>query len=227
MRTLRITRREGRLCAGLAATSLAGFFILACLARDGGVLRALLARPLWSAVLTLVVAQAALAIILSLALWAQQAGPTDRRAYAGAIFGVIALSLGAQWLLPALGARAHSSGVAAQALPLALLFGMSTAACCALLLLGYRWLRVRRHWLALALYLSLILAASFLTMVGDRLFPLRTLRAILTRGTWEAIYDQLVLTLPLVLYELLSIRARAAAARATAGQPVATVSTRG
>lgn len=88
--------------------------------------------------------------------------------------------------------------------PLALLTGLRAIFLFALLLLLYRWLAARRRWLALLIYILILVALVPATIIGD---PILLRSGVLTFGAGYTIWHDVFLgevsfALPLTFYEL-------------------------
>jgi hypothetical protein len=159
----------------------------------------LLQNPIADAVVVVV----ALGTVASLVLWAREPGRPDRRTFVAAITGTGGLVVIANVLVPVLG---WWGGPVFEAplLPLALLTGLRGTIQFALLLLLYRWLAARRRWVALLIYLMLLIALIPATIVGDRTF---LDSGVLTFGggymIWhDALLGEVFFALPLIFYEI-------------------------
>jgi hypothetical protein len=145
----------------------------------------------------------AVVTMVSLASWARQPGHRERQAFVAAITSVGLLAVVLNVVAPAVGwwgGRAFEGPL----FPLALLTGLRAIFLFALLLLLYRWLAVRRRWLAFLIYFLILIALIPGVMIGD---PILLRSGVLTFGAgytmWhDVVLGDVVFALPLIFYEL-------------------------
>ncbi|MFY9611075.1 MAG: hypothetical protein WAU45_20995 [Blastocatellia bacterium] len=145
----------------------------------------------------------ALGTVASLALWARQAGHPERRAFVAVIITAGGVAVILNVLAPTAGwwgGRVFEAPL----FPLALLTGLRAMFLIALLLLLYRWLAARNKWLALLIYLLILVALIPAVIIVD---PILLRSDVLEFGAGYTIWHDVVVgevafALTLILYEL-------------------------
>jgi hypothetical protein len=151
----------------------------------------------------------ALATAFSVALWARQPEHSERGPLISAIGAVAGIAVVLNVVAPAVGWWGGKI-FDAPLVPLALLTGLRAMLLLGLLLLLYRWLVARRRWLAVLIYLTILLALVPATYYGDSHFFQSGALAFGGGYTiWtDLMIGEMLFALPPVLYEWLLRRRR-------------------
>lgn len=199
-------RRRQRWLGATAASGLLLGLGLAALGNRLPILHRALQQPLADALVALL----ALGTVASLVLWGRSLAAADRNVLVTAILVPAGLVTLANVLAPALGwwGGAYFAVPLHARLALAVVTGLSVAGGFALLLLLYRWVAARQRWLALLVWLLLLLASIPGILRADQIALRDGLIAFGNGYTlWaDVAVGEVFLGLPLLLYEVLRHR---------------------
>ena len=140
--------------------------------------------------------------VTSLWVWARTSRDSGRLTLAATITCTGGIAVIANVVAPAVGWWGGQA-LEGPLLPLAVLTGLRAMFLLSLVLLLYRWLAVRRQWLALLVYFLILLALIPATILADPVF-LRS--GVLTFGAGYTVWRDVAagetgFALPLILYE--------------------------